>query len=248
MTGTAVQKSEVVSAGAFMAKPVLADRKVLAAYFAKVASYEANERNRDRRAARAGFLVGLIGCVIGVLGVGAAAALAPLKEVYPLVFRVDQTTGAVERVYDVRGGELNVTDAEKRYFLWQYVRNRQTYTAAEAATNFNAVALLSSPDVQKAYADVFKGTNPNSPQVLLGQDGTASVRWISTSFLGPKLAQVRFVQMATKAGSQLPTQRMVATIQFDFAKSGQLSASAINENPLGFLVTSYRADQEATPQ
>jgi type IV secretion system protein VirB8 len=229
---------------AFMARPITADPEVLNAYFAQVASYEANERARDRKTARAGFAIGAIGAAIGVMGIAAVMMLAPLKTVIPLVFRVDKTTGAVDRIYDVRGGKMPVREAEKRFCLWQYVRYRQTYTAAEAETNFNAVALMSSPQVQQDYAAGFKGTNQNSPQVLLGQDGNATVRWVSTSFLGPKLAQVRFIQLTRKAGAPLPAQRMVATIAFDFAP-GQLTASAINVNPLGFIVTSYRADMEA---
>lgn len=231
-------------ADAFLTRPVNADPETLKAYFEQVASYEASERGRDRRIARLGFTVGGIGAAIGLLGVIAAASLAPLKTVIPLVFRVDNTTGAVERVYDVQGGQMAAQEAEKRFFLWQYVRLRQSYAAPEAETSFNAVALMSSPQVQNEYAAAFKGTNPNSPQVQLGKDGSATVRWVSTSFLGPKLAQVRFVQLGSKAGAELPPQRMVATIAFDFAP-GQLSSSAMNVNPLGFIVTSYRADVEA---
>ncbi|KND61523.1 Inner membrane protein forms channel for type IV secretion of T-DNA complex, VirB8 [Candidatus Burkholderia verschuerenii] len=238
------RRARAAPAEAFMARPITADPETLQAYFSQVASYEASERARDRKAARAGFTVGAIGAAIGVMGVAAVLALTPLKTVIPLVFRVDRTTGAVERVYDVRGGKMEVGEAEKRFFLWQYVLHRQTYTAAEAESNFNAVALMSSPQVQQEYANGFKGTNPNSPQVLLGQDGTATVRWVSTSFLGPKLAQVRFMQFVSKAVAPLPAQRMVATIAFDFAP-GQLSSSAINVNPLSFIVTSYRADMEA---
>lgn len=232
-------------AEAFIARPVTSDPAMLDAYFGQVASYEASERARDRKLVRLGLTIGGVGAAIGVMGVAAVIALAPLKTVVPLVFRVDKATGSVERVYDVRGGPMDVGDAEKRFFLWQYVRLRQSYTAAEAESSFNAVTLMSSLAVQKEYSDGFKGTNPNSPQVLLGQDGNATVRWVSTSFLGPKLAQVRFVQMATKQGVALPPQQMVATIAFDFAP-GQVSAAALNVNPLGFIVTSYRADMEAT--
>jgi type IV secretion system protein VirB8 len=228
-----------------MARPITPDPAVLDAYFGQVASYEASERARDRRAAQFGYAVGAIGAAIGLMGVAAVLALTPLKTVIPLVFRVDRTSGAVERIYDVRGGPMEVGDAEKRFFLWQYVRLRQIYTAAEAETNFNGVTLMSSPVVQSEYAAGFKGTNPNSPQVVLGQDGNATVRWVSTSFLGPRLAQVRFVQMASKQGVALPPQQMVATIAFDFAP-GQVSAAALNVNPLGFIVTSYRADMEAS--
>lgn len=229
----------------FIARPVTADPAILDAYYGQIASYSASERDRNRNVARLGFAVGGVGAAIGLIGVGTVLALLPLKTVVPLVFRVDRTTGAVERVYDVRGGPMTVEDAQKRYFLWQYVRLRQTYTAAEAESNFNAVTLMSAPAVQMEYAAGFKGTNPNSPQVVLGPDGSATVRWVSTSFLGANLAQVRFVQTASKQGIALPPQQMVATIAFDFSP-GQLSAAALNVNPLGFIVTSYRADMEAT--
>ncbi|PZR84710.1 MAG: virB8 family protein [Stutzerimonas stutzeri] len=234
-----------VAAEDYKARPVASDPAILDAYYGQVASYAASERDRNRNVARLGFVVGGIGAAVGFLGMAAVIALLPLKTVVPLAFRVDRATGSVERVYDVRGGPMEVEDAEKRFFLWQYVRLRQTYSAAEAETNFNAVTLMSSPAVQNEYAAGFKGTNPNSPQVVLGQDGNATVRWVSTSFLGPKLAQVRFVQMASKQGVALPPQQMVATIAFDFAP-GQIGAAALNVNPLGFIVTSYRADMEAT--
>ena len=231
---------------AFLARPVTADPEVLDAYFVKVASYEADRLRFHRRTARAGVAVGAVGALVGLAGALAVAALTPLKSVVPLVFRVDNATGAVERVYDLRGGPLEASEAEQRYFLWQYVRLRQGYSAAEAPANFEAVALLSAPPVQADYAAEFRGSNPSSPQVVLGRDGTATLRWISTSFLGPKLAQVRFVQHERKGDVALPVRRMVATIGFDVVP-GQVSASAINVNPLGFVVTSYRADVEATP-
>jgi len=233
-------------AGAFQARPVPADPALLDAYFARVASYEADRLRASRRAARAGVAVGVVGALVGLAGALAVAALAPLKSVVPLVFRVDNATGAVERVYDLRGGPMEASEAERRYFLWQYVRLRQGYSAAEAQANFEAVALLSAPSVQAEYAAAFRGSNPASPQVVLGRDGTATLRWVSTSFLGPQLAQVRFVQLERKGETALPVKRMVATIGFDVVP-GAVSAASINVNPLGFTVTSYRADMEVTP-
>lgn len=237
-------RRKAAPAEAFQARPVTSDPAVLDAYFAQVASYEADRLRSYQRTARMGFTVGAIGALIGLAGIAAVAGMAPLKTVLPLVFRVDNTTGAVERIYDVRGGELAASEASRRYFLWQYVRHRQGYSAAEAQANFDAVALMSSPRVQNEYAADYRGSNPNSPQVVLGRDGSASLRWVSTSFLGPKLAQVRFVQHERRGDVALPAKPMVATIGFDFAP-GEVSSSAINVNPLGFIVTSYRADMEA---
>lgn len=231
--------------GAFSARQLPADPSVMTAYFEQVASYEADRLKSARRSAKLGFAVGAIGLVAGIAGIGTVAALTPLKTVVPLVFRVDNATGSVERVYDVQGGKIAANDATTRYFLWQYVRNRQSYAPAEAQAQFDAVTLMSSPAVQNQYAAEFRGSNPNSPQVLLGKDGAASVRWGATSMLGPQLAQIRFTQQERKGDTLPPPKRMIATIAFDFAP-GQVSSSALNVNPLGFIVTSYRADQENT--
>jgi type IV secretion system protein VirB8 len=233
-------------AAAFRPRPVLDDPDLLRAYFDQVASFEADRLRSCRRTARLGFAAGLGGVLVGLAGVTAAASILPLTTVLPLVFRVDNTTGAVERVYDLQGGELAASEATRRYFLWQYVRHRQGYVPAEAQADFEAVSLLSAPAVQQAYAAEVHAANPESPPARLGPDGTAVLRWVSTAFLGPKLAQVRFVQRERQGDADLPPRRMVATIGFDFA-AGSLSGSAINVNPLGFLVTSYHADQEAVP-
>lgn len=236
---------DVAPEESFYARPVTSDPAVLHAYFEQVRSYEFDRLRAAQRLARIGFAVGATGALIGVLGIAAVAALTPLKRVEPLVFRVNDTTGVVERVYDLHAGRMDATEASKRYFLWQYVRLRQNYSPAEVQSNFDAVTLMSSPAVQGEYGAYYRGSNPMSPQVLLGRDGSASLRWVSTSFLGPKLAQVRFVQIERKNGVVLPQKPMVATIGFDFSL-GETKASTINTNPLGFIVTSYRADPETT--
>ena len=231
--------------GAFQARTVPDDPELLAAYFRQVASYEGDRLRAARRSARVAWLVAAGAGGLAAAACLAVAALTPLKTAIPVVFRVDNATGIVERIYDVQGGEMAATEAERRFYLWQYIRYRQGYAPTEAQQNFDAVSLMSTPDVQRAYADWFRGSNPTSPQVTLGRSGVATVNWVSTSFLGPNLAQVRFVQIERKGDQVLPPKRLVATIGFDFAR-GSVSGSAINVNPNGFLVTSYHADQEAT--
>jgi type IV secretion system protein VirB8 len=94
------------------------------------------------------------------------------------------------------------------------------------------------------FPKVLESSASYSPQVILGKDGEAAVRWLATSFLGDKLAQVRFEQTERKGLVVLPPRRMIATIAFDFAP-GKVADAAINVTPLGFVVTSYRVDQEA---
>jgi type IV secretion system protein VirB8 len=231
---------------AFRARAVPDDPQLLTAYFRQVASYEADRLRTARRSARLAWTVAAGATGLAAAACLAIAALTPLKTIIPFVFRVDNATGIVERVYDVQGGEMEASDAMRRFYLWQYVRYRQGYVAVEAQQNFDAVNLMSTAEVQQSYADWFRGSNPTSPQVTLGRTGIATVNWVSTSLLGPNLAQVRFTQTERKGDQVLPTKHLIATIGFDFAH-GAVAGSAINVNPNGFLVTSYHVDQEATP-
>lgn len=233
-------------ADAFRVRPVPDDPDLVRAYFDQVTSFEADRLHSHRRTARLGLASGVAGVLVGLVAVTAAASILPLKTVLPLVFRVDNATGAVERVYDVQGGAMAASEATRRYFLWQYVRYRQGYAPAEAQANFEAVTLLSAPSVQQAYAD--QARDPQNLAARLGPDGMVTLRWVSTTFLGDQLdlAQVRFVQLERKGDTDLPPRPMVATVAFTFA-AGVVDGTALNVNPLGFLVTSYHVDQEAAP-
>lgn len=231
---------------AVQAVPVPNDPTLLASYFRQVESYQTDKLAAAKRSTRIAWTFAGGSGVVAAAACLALAGLSPLKTVVPVVFRVDNATGIVDRVYDVRGGELAATDAERRFFLWQYVRYRQGYSFHEAVTNFDAVNLMSTPSVQLQYSSWFRGSNLESPQVTLGRDGMATVSWVSTQFspVNTKVAFVRFIQEERKGEQVTARRHMIATIGFDFAR-GPISSSAINTNPDGFLVTSYHADEEA---
>ena len=235
--------SAPLTEAAFGARPVQADPALIDAYFRKVTSYQGDRVTAASRSARRAWTAAAGAGVLAACGCLAAATLATRPAPDPIVLRVDGTTGMVDRVYDVDGGTMTATEAEQRHYLWQYVRLREGYSFNEAQFNFDTVTLMSTPDVQAQYAEAFRGSNPQSPQIVLGRSGQAVVSWVSTAFVGPKLAQVRYVLTARKGETLLPRQNMVATIGFAFAPGG-LTGRAINVNPRGFLVTSYHVDQE----
>ncbi len=239
----AITKGQPTPDEAFRARPVLNDPELLAAYFAQVSSYEGDRLKRAYRGSGIAWTVAAGASILaGVLGF-ALVVVATRPPPPAVAFRVDNATGMTDRIYDVAGGEMAATEAENRHWLWQYVLHRQGYSFAEAQFNYDVVSLMSTADVQRRYDEWFRGSNPLSPQVVLGRTGQATLSWVSTSFIGPKLAQVRYVQSVRKGDLLLPKLSMVATIAFDFAH-GPISGSAVNINPRGFLVTSFREDQE----
>ena len=239
----AIAKRQPSPDEAFRARPVVNDPDLVAAYFKQVSSYEGDRLKWAYRIAGLGWTVAAAAGIVAGAACLAVAGLTPLKRTDVVVLRVNDTTGMTDRVYDVQGGAMAASEAEQRHWLWQYVQHRQGYSYAEAQYNFDVVNIMSTADVQMQYADTFRGSNPLSPQVVLGRTGQAALSWVSTSFIGPKLAQVRFIQSERKGDVLLPRRNMVATVAFDFSQ-GPISGSAININPRGFLVTSFRVDQE----
>jgi type IV secretion system protein VirB8 len=230
---------------AFTTRPVPADPELLTAYFAQVRSFEAERLRDERRSRRLAWAVATVAAGVAFAACLAVAGLTPLKSVVPLVFRVDAATGIVDAVHDLQGGPQTQTEAIARYFIARYIRAREGYAFTEAEYQFRSVSLLSTSTEQARYAAWFRGSNPESPQVTLGRGGTARVTIRSISFIGAKLAQVRWTRAIQHGESRTTdTTYWVSTLGFDWSDAGIGNQDRL-ENPLGFLVTDYRVDPEA---
>lgn len=175
----------------------------------------------------------------------ATAMLAPLKTVEPFVVRVDRSTGAVDVMRGLSGtdGPVRYEEAVSKYFLGQYVRAREGYLDPAAEEDFRLVSILSAPGEQGRWAETYRGSNPASPQVVYGPDAEAIVSVRAISFVNPDVANVRFRRIVRRS-RQVIESDWIATIAFTWTRA-PLSESDRLRNPLGFQVTSYRADPEA---
>jgi type IV secretion system protein VirB8 len=174
----------------------------------------------------------------------AVAVLTPLKTSEPFVIRVDETTGAVDvvRGLSAETGPVRYDEAVSKYFLGQYVRSREGYLDPAAADAFRLVSLLSAPAEQRRWSDLYRGSNPQSPQNLYGPDGEAVVSIRAIGFINDRVANVRFRRTVRQA-QQVVESDWIATIAFTWTRAPMTEADRLR-NPLGFQVTSYRADPE----
>ena len=92
-------------------------------------------------------------------------------------------------------------EAIAKYFLAQYVRAREGYSFVEAPMNFRTISLLSTQSEQTRFSSLYRGSNPDSPQVAYGRSGVAEIRIKAISLLGPNLASVRFLR-ETRRGDE----------------------------------------------
>ena len=216
----------------------------LKTYFAEAKRWDQDRLASALRSRRLAWFVAGAACLLSVASVVAVASLTPLKTTEPFVIRVDQTSGAVDVVRGLRRDTPATYDeAISKYFLAQYVRSREGYLHPAAEDNFRLVSILSTPSEQRRWADLYRGSNLDSPQNLYGPESEVIVSIRAISFINDKVANVRFHRTVRQA-QQVTESDWIATIAFTYVQAPMTESDRLR-NPLGFQITSYRSDPEA---
>lgn len=215
----------------------------LKVYFDDAKSWNADRLRAAERSRRLAWAAAGMASLVALAAVGAVAALTPLKTVEPYVVRVDRSTGAVDVVSALMGERpLRYEEAVTKHFLAQYVRAREGWLAPAAEANFRQVSIMSTPAEQQRWADAFRPANPQSPQLVYGKAGEALIAIRAISFVSDGVANVRFRRTA-RFGPQTTDSDWIATVAFTYTDAPMAEGDRLR-NPLGFQVTSYRADAE----
>ncbi|MFN3585799.1 virB8 family protein [Phenylobacterium sp.] len=215
----------------------------LKAYVAEARSWDHDRLAAAYRSRRLAWTVAAMAAILAGAAVAAVAVLTPLKTVEPYVVRVDRTTGAVEVLRGLsRSGPVSYDEAVTKSFLATYVRARESWLPQAAEANFRQVSIMSTPEEQQRWALVFRPTNPASPQVAYGLAADVQVAIRAISFVAPGVANVRF-HRTIRRGAEVEESDWIATVAFAYTKAPMGESDRLR-NPLGFQVSSYRADPE----
>lgn len=215
----------------------------LKSYFDRARRFDQDRLIQVERSARIAWFVAISASIIAVVSVFAIAGLTPLKTVEPFVVRVDNSTGIVDVVSALTSTAGTYDEAVTKYFASKYVRAREGYVWSEAEENFRTVALLSTQPEQTRFAAVYRGSNPDSPQNTYGRSATSRINIVSISLINPSVTSVRYMRTVTR-GDDVRTSHWVSTLTFSYANAPMSSTDRL-VNPLGFVVSEYRADPEA---
>ena len=172
------------------------------------------------------------------------AGLTPLKTVEPFVIRVDNSTGIVDVVIGAVDRLGTYDEAVTKFFAASYVRAREGYVGSEAEDNFRTVALMSTPAEQTRFAAFIAAAIRRAPRTCYGR--------------GRRRADQYHVDLTDQ--SQGRPVRLHARHPRRRVKTDPLGrdadlclcqrADVVDDrliNPLGFLVSDYRADPEVAP-
>jgi type IV secretion system protein VirB8 len=215
----------------------------LKAYFAEARAWDHDRLAAAQRSRRLAWGVAGVAGAIAVAAVACVAVLTPLKTVEPYVVRVDRTTGAVEVLRGLATSTpVTYEEAVTKSFLATYVRAREGWLPQAAEANFRQVSIMSTPEEQQRWAVAFRPTTATSPQVIYGPAADAQVAIRAITFVAPGVANVRFHRTVHR-GAQVEESDGIATAAFAYTKAPMGESDRLR-NPLGFQVSSYRADPE----
>jgi type IV secretion system protein VirB8 len=188
-------------------------------------------------------LITSLSLVASLVTVVVIAQLTPLKTVEPFVIQVDQKTGITQTVNQMTVKEITANEAVNNFFIVQYIRARENYVSADLSRNYNIVRLMSESN--KVYGEFTRSANPNNPRsnaARLGVTGVRTIKFKSITYLNPQTVQAR-VLVEEKSESNLAQQHLIILLSFAYVNMA-LTLEERYLNPLGFIVTDYRVDED----
>lgn len=218
-------------------------------FLAAISMFESDSIDLAKQSAKKAWHIAYVSWAGTVIALLAVAGMAPLKTVEPFVIRTDNTTGYSEVVRPLSGNTTHTEEIE-RYFVAQFISNRESFEWSAIDAYYDAAKLLSSDDVGKQYLNILNDKH-SSPLHVLGKHKRVLAKVLAVTFLGPQgknhVAQVRLVKQVqntdgTTAAGFVPT-FWIATVMFNFEKKLNLDKDRLI-NPLGFQVINYRIDRE----
>lgn len=189
-------------------------------------------------------IVAVLALIMAVVAMGAVVALLPLKEVKPFVVMVDRTTGAAEKIVQVRPVSLGEQEAVRQAELVSYVTDRETYDIADNKERIPDVLTRSKDQARSSLVALWTKGSENYPPDIYTTRSRLLVKIVSIALLNEGTAQVRFRKTLETEGERPVERDFVATVGFVFEPRVERNLEDVWKNPLGFIVTNYRVDAE----
>lgn len=214
-------------------------------YFRAAESWE-SEIHRNLRASRLrAWIAAAIASGVALLALVAVVIMLPLKTYAPYVIEVDKTTGHIEVMRPLASTAIAPDVAITEANLVRWIIGRETYDPADIRQRFDEVSRLSTDDALADYRRLWTPDAPTNPAIAYGWTTRVAVTVKAVSLLKPDTAAVRY--MLTKTDDRtgtVTTSHWVAIVSFRYSDA-PMRVRDRWANPLGFQVTSFRADQEA---
>lgn len=215
-------------------------------YYARAAAWAADKEAGLRLSRRIAWLVAGVAAGIAMLEAVALALLVPLKTVVPYTLLVDRHTGYVQQLKGAGADPLTADWALVQSLLAQYAIAREGFDISTLAADYRKVALWSGESARRDFLTLMPAANPASPLQRYRRTAVVAVRVKSVSPMSPGQALVRFeTEQRDQGQASGMKSHWVSVVRYRFSGAPMAMEDRFT-NPLGFQVTRYQRDQEAT--
>lgn len=212
--------------------------------FSKAHDFEEDREYLFKRSEKRAWLVALSAVVLLIISWIILLLILPLKEVTPYVIQVNEKTGIPDVITVADPVNISATEALDKYFVNQYIQNRESYTYQTIQQEYTLTQLYSDEKVRTDYL-AFMNTS-EAPDTLM-KKGTITVKVnsiILDDYNGTNLATARIKKSYTSERGDVITRSFVIKMAYEYEPKQKLQLSYRLENPLGFVVTSYQIIEE----
>jgi type IV secretion system protein VirB8 len=191
------------------------------------------------------WLVAIISLFVTVLLVIAIVVMLPLKRVDVVAVKVDKN-GFVEIVTNLQEEVMKTDEAIDKHFIARYVKTREQYYYNTLNQDYERTQMLSSKLVSDNYIKFMTADKTGRYETLKNKFEIEAeiLSIVLNDSNGTKTSTIR-VQTKEKdlTTSNVKENIKVITLTYDYLPMKQNSKSRL-ENPLGFVINSYRIDEE----
>lgn len=184
-------------------------------------------------------LVSLVAISVLTFNIG---FLKSTTSIEPFVIEIDPKSGVPTVVDPLDAKAFMANDAIKRYFILRYIKTREEFYYTLFDKMYEEVNLMSGDVVGGEYRRLFNKSNPEGPYLKLGANSYRTVDLKSMIFQDSNTVQVR-IRTNTMAQFGGGTEDKIIYLQFQVANL-ELNERQRYINPLGFIVTLYRIENE----
>lgn len=226
------------------------------AVVARGVNYELSLAERAGRSERRAWLVAGVAMAMAMVLMAGYFHLLPLKEKVPYLVMADPYTGTAtvaRLVGDFQDPAITTQEAVNKSNVAQFVLARESYdTGIIGQQNWRQTLAMAGARVAPAFRTLHAESNPRRPYNQYGNKFAIRIRILSISLIPgtqgrpPRGATVRFQRSLFNKleGSSQVMDGKIATMEFIYDPDLKFDERDRLLNPLGFLVTDYRVDND----
>lgn len=161
----------------------------------------------------------------------------------PYLYAFNTASGEITKIGELE--KTNLTDEWQmaRYFLRQYVMNRESFDKDNLEYPYQLAWAMSSDAVRLQYDREVDSRSPRSPLSRYGKDHFVIVEILSIGKLNANTAEVRFKKiLQDRQLTKREISYQAAIMKWEYVQP-ETTQKMLDRNPLGFKVIYYKTSE-----